>query len=163
DLASGYQLAWQPVEAGTEEIVRIVLAELFARFGAPLVLKCDNGSPFRADGMKAFLEKAGVIPLYSPPYWPAYNGAVEAGIRALKRRTEQQAARHGRVGLWSWDDVEAARREANTSSRSQGWAGRTLVTDIERVRWKLAVQRHRLDARVEQGIGLEEELDHWQH
>jgi hypothetical protein len=48
DLASGYQLAWQPVSQLTAAAAVLVLAGLFARHGAPLVLKCDNGPAFRA-------------------------------------------------------------------------------------------------------------------
>jgi len=45
DLGSGYQLAWLPVRDATLETVQEVLGSLFARHGAPLVLKSDNGAP----------------------------------------------------------------------------------------------------------------------
>jgi len=112
--------------------------------------------------MKGFLQEAGVMPLYSPPHWPSYNGAIEAGIGSLKWRTQQQAARHGRVALWTWDDVEAARCEANATLAASRWTRRTPVTDIERVRWELTVQRRRLETRIEERLGLETHLDHWQ-
>ena len=91
DLASGCMLAWQPLPALTEEVTREVLARLFALHGAPLVLKMDNGSAFRAAVFQEFLEGSGVIPLYSPPSCPMYNGAIEAAIGSLKKRTEEHA------------------------------------------------------------------------
>jgi transposase InsO family protein len=98
DLASGCMLAWQALPNLTEEVTREALTRLFALHGAPLVLKIDNGSAFRADEFKQFLENSGVIPLYSPPSCPGYNGAIEAAIGSLKKRTEDQAHAHGRSG-----------------------------------------------------------------
>jgi transposase InsO family protein len=169
DVASGYQLAWLPREQGTAETVCTVLTGLFDRYGAPLVLKADNGPQFRANETKAFLSKAGVVPLYSPPYYPEYNGAIEAGIAALKRRTELHAIRAGRLGMWTWDDVEAARREANTGSiheqfgctPAEAWVMRNPITAVERMRFAIAVDCHRLVERVDQRIGSDEALDHW--
>ena len=85
DLGSGRQLLWRPVEAATGEAARAALAGLFAEHGAPLVLKCDNGSPFVGAVVAGLLAACGVAALVSPPYWPAYNGAVEAGIGGLVR------------------------------------------------------------------------------
>jgi hypothetical protein len=53
----------------------------------PLVLKSHNGSSFIADEMRRFLDGWQVRPLFSPPYTPEYNGAIEAGNGALKTRT----------------------------------------------------------------------------
>ena len=167
DLASGHQLAWLPLRAATAEAVEAVLSYLFARHGPPLVLKMDNGPPLRAEGTKELLVLSGVMPLYSPVYYPQYNGSVEAGIGSLKTRTAMQAAQHGRVACWTWDDVEAARHEANETLRLRGpipsatWSSRTEITDAERVRFELAVECQRMLARTQEGIGLEEDLDHW--
>ena len=125
DLASGYTLAWQPVVAATAEEAMRTLAGLFALHGPPLVLKLDNGPPFVAAETRAFLAAAGVLPLFSPPHWPKYNGTIEAGIGSLKSRTECQAFKAGRVGFWTWDDVEAARHEANLTARPHGEGGPT--------------------------------------
>ena len=54
-----------------------------------------NGPAFRAEQTKCFLQQAGVHFLFSPSHWPEYNGAIEAAIGSLKRRTVQQAAHHG--------------------------------------------------------------------
>jgi hypothetical protein len=37
----------------------------------------------------------------------------EAGIGGMKVRTHYQAARNGRAGIWTCEDMEAARRKAN--------------------------------------------------
>jgi hypothetical protein len=69
--------------------------------------------------------------LYSPAYTPQYNGAAEAGVGALKRRTEAQALARGAPGEWTWEDTEAARQEANAAcvarretspTRAAAWA-----------------------------------------
>jgi transposase InsO family protein len=160
DLASGRQLLWQPIAAADGYHVRLALAMLFATLGAPLVLKSDNGSPFNADPTLALLLAAGVIPLFSPPYYPEYNGSMEAGIGSLKTRTEHHAARHGRPGHWTCDDVVAAQAEANATARPQGptgptpdqsWATRPTLSDAQRTAFQETVNRHRHDVRAQQG------------
>ena len=59
---------------------------VFAEHGPPLVLKSDNGSHFTGGNFPDLLAAHRVEHLLSPPYWPRYNGAVEAGIHALKDR-----------------------------------------------------------------------------
>jgi transposase InsO family protein len=166
DLASGYTLAWLPLPDLTTDVLLPVLGQLFARQGAPLVLKSDNGSAFRAEHTLHFLEAAGVIPLFSPPHWPRYNGAIEAGIGSLKTRTNLHAARHGRTA-WAADDLSAACHEANLLARfhgrtpSQAWLSRADLTAVERACFRLAVDRQRFAQRTEQHIALDEPLDHW--
>jgi transposase InsO family protein len=169
DLASGCMLAWQPLPALTEEVTRAVLARLFALHGAPLVLKMDNGSAFRAAVFQEFLEGSGVIPLYSPPSCPMYNGAIEAAIGSLKKRTEEHARAQGRAGRWQVSDLEAAQSTANASHprRLNGrtptsvWESRTPLTPVARVVFALTVDRQRFRARDDLGIDQEESLDHW--
>lgn len=169
DLSSGYQLCWLPVTAATAAITCQVLTMLFELFGAPLVLKADNGPPFRADDTKHFLKNASVHFLYSPPYWPRYNGAIEAAIGSLKTWTQQYAARQGRAGHWTWADVAAARQQANAGqprrlhgrTPAEAWAGRTTISDVERVRFELTVLRQRYVARSELGLEQETQLNHW--
>ena len=171
DLASGYVLAWLPVTAATAALTRVVLAQLFAQYGRPLVLKLDNGSAFRDAGLQRFLDEAGVFLLYSPPHCPAYNGSIEATIGSLKTRTQRQAQLLGRPGVWTSADVLAARLQANLAQprRLRGatpaevWATRRPLTDLERVRFTLALERERFAERTAQGISLDEELDHWDH
>ena len=78
DLASGNVLLATPAPGESASLVVTVLASLFRWFGAPLVLKLDNGGPFITDEIKDLLRRHGVLPLYSPPGLPRYNGAVEA-------------------------------------------------------------------------------------
>ena len=168
DLASGCTLAWLPLPAMTTDVLLPVLGQLFARHGAPLALKSDNGSAFRAEQTLRFLEAAGVIPLFSPPHWPRYNGAIEAGICSLKMRTNLHAARQGRT-VWTFDDMSAASHEANVLARyhgrtpSEAWLSRSAVSATERACFHLAVERERFAERVEQKIALDEPLDHWRY
>jgi transposase InsO family protein len=133
DLASGVQLAWQPTAGETAAAACAVLAGLFREHGAPLVLKVDNGAAFDSAALHKLLSQHGVQGLYSPPYTPQYNGAAEAGVGALKGRTEAQALARGAPGDWTWEDTEAARQEANavcvgrratSPTRAVVWAAR---------------------------------------
>ena len=63
DLASRYQLVWQPLPEATAEIVQSTYARLFAEQGAPLVMKSDNGGQFQAEETKQLLAAHGVTDL----------------------------------------------------------------------------------------------------
>ncbi len=163
DLASGQQLLWQPLPAATGAAARTALASLFVVYGAPLVLKSDNGSPFGDDATQAVLRDAGVLALYSPPRTPRYNGAIEAGIGSLKTRSETHASRHGRPGQWTSDDVAAAQQEANATARPRGptgptpqesWQGRRPLTSAERTWLQEAVGHWQEVYRVQEGWPL---------
>jgi hypothetical protein len=159
DLASGQQLLWLPIAAPTAAETLPALASLFALHGAPLVVKTDNGSAFGARGVQEFLYQAGALPLFSPPMWPRYNGAIEAGIGSLETRTEQHASRHGRPGQWTWDDVATARLEANATAHPHGatgptpdeaWSRRQPLSREERAFFQETVDRHRQLAKAEE-------------
>lgn len=167
DLASGKQLAWLPVPAPTADQAVAGLEALFRAHGAPLVLKSDNGSPFTAERTVALLAAYDVVPLLSPPYTPRYNGACEAGIGSLKTRTHHRAALEGRPGLWSSEDVEAARRMADEEhyprrlrglTAAEAWQARTPPTEDERRRFRDVVAEHRGEIRKQRGHLLEEDL-----
>lgn len=171
DLASGQQLAWWPVEAPTAAVTQAVLAGLFAVAGAPLVLKSDNGSAFAAAALQDFLAAAGVEPLFSPPGWPMYNGAIEAGIGSLKARTDCHAARAGRPGHWTWEDVSAAQLEANSQARPHGpagpspataWATRSLPSAEERAAFRATAARWRPQVQAELELPAEQPLTEYQ-
>jgi transposase InsO family protein len=164
DLASGRQLLWLPVEDPLAGEVVDALVSLFAVHGAPLVLKSDNGSPFCAGSTRALLDAFGVTALFSPPRTPRYNGAAEAGIGSLKTRTQTHAVRQGRPGWWTWDDVEAARAEANATARPQGpsrptpdesWNARRPVLPAERHLFQATVERLRTQERGESQLAME--------
>jgi transposase InsO family protein len=168
DLASGQQLLWQPVREANALAAASALASLFLIHGPPLVLKSDNGSAFGAAPILTLLTNFGVLPLFSPPNTPSYNGAIEAGIGSLKTRTDDHAARHNRPGAWSWDDVTAAQLEANATARpngpneptpAQSWAGRARPLTIDREQFHLAVEHHRSTTRCERHLTNEPTLD----
>lgn len=136
--------------------------------GAPLVLKADNGSPFRSEEVRGLLDAENVTPLFSPVRMPRYNGACEAGNGSLKTRTHFEAARHGRPGDWTTDDCEAARLQANETARPWGakgptpnevWHDRLPCSHEDRVRFQAQVHREERNARIEEGYDPEAALD----
>jgi putative transposase len=150
DLASGMQLAWLPVQDEKADTAVSVLQMLFAQHGAPLVLKSDNGSPFISQRFYELLEEWQVVPLFSPPKMPEYNGACEAGIGAMQVRTYSLAARMGRIVHWTSDELEAARLQANEfhrpwghrgPTRSEVWASRPSITADERAAFVAVLAR----------------------
>jgi hypothetical protein len=84
DLASRFQFDPAPalVLAGLE--IQAYLRELFESYGAPLVLKRDNGSVLNTPGIDQVLASYGVITLNSPGGYPRYNGGIERGIGLFK-------------------------------------------------------------------------------
>jgi hypothetical protein len=167
DLASGRQLCWQAAGDQTEALVVDELQLLFTIYGAPLVLKSDNGSAFRAGRCKNFLQRWEVWPLYSPPGCPNYNGAVEASIGSLKRRTEFVAGRHGHTEGWMSADLDEALALANHEVRATGqspqgrWDARRAPTTDERDAFTALVCGLEEQARAKAGIAPETELDHY--
>jgi hypothetical protein len=125
DLGSGLQLAWRSVLDTTARAVQAELEVLFTIHGAPLVMKSDNGSAFRAASTKRQLGCWQVWPLYSPPGQPGYNGAIEASIGSLKKRTQQAAYLAGHAGVWTTADLDSARQLANQVARPRGASGPT--------------------------------------
>ncbi|MDA1195945.1 MAG: DDE-type integrase/transposase/recombinase [Planctomycetota bacterium] len=141
DLGSSAQLAAVACRGERGRTARAVLLSLFLLFGAPLALKSDNGSAFRAHQTTELLAAHGVTPLFSPPYWPQYNGACERSGGTFKARVEYRARLRGRPGCWLPEDVDDALRVANTTARPWGATGptpaealrgRTPVTQSER-------------------------------
>jgi transposase InsO family protein len=147
DLASGCTLAAQAVSSADAASTLHVLRALFAQYGAPLVLKADNGPAFVATKTRAFLAAHGVTLLYSPAYTPSYNGACEAGNGTVKHLAHGIACRHDRPERWTLDDLEAARLLANRRctaygqliSPEQRFAERVPISDREREQFRAAV------------------------
>ena len=168
DLPSGNQLAALPVPRECGRASADAMEELFKKHGPPLVVKTDNGSPLACEEVEKVLERYGVFPLLSPPRYPRYNGACEAGIGWLQTRAHYEAARHGRPGEWTCDDLEAARQAGNELGRPWGrlaptpdlaWRSRMPITRAERYLFRAAVERLRKELRKEMGIlpGMESE------
>lgn len=140
DLASGHQLAWQPIRKADAATTVAMLAGLFAEHGPPLVLKSDNGKALTQGGVPALLAEHVVTPLLSPVYRPQYNGGCEAGVNAMKTRTEDVALIHDRSRRWTTDDLAQALQIANefhrsgprTASHAERWRQRQPITADER-------------------------------
>jgi transposase InsO family protein len=168
DLASGRQLLWRPIDADNAAVVIRELTPLFMSHGAPWVMKTDNGPAYIADTLARFLGRWQVLPLFSPPYTPSYNGSIEAAIGSLKTRSERLAANLGHPGLWTSAVVEAARQEANTTARPRRlhgatpddvWLQRRPLSEVERAQFRATVCRLRDEVRVEKCMPLLGELD----
>jgi hypothetical protein len=171
DLTSGMQLAWRPVANLTVDTVLPELTLLFTVYGAPLVLKSDNGSAFRAGRLKALLRRWQVWPLYSPPGAPWYNGAIEASIGSLTTRTHYLAWRAGHDEGWTSADVEQARELANTTARPRGprgptpaaaWASRRPLASSTRDCFATTVRCLEAVARQQAGVAPDIALDHYE-
>lgn len=143
DLGSHYHLCWERVPSLAAEHVIPILRRLFAEHGSPLVLKSDNGSAFIADGTLRFLGQSGVLPLFSPPRKPKYNGALERSNTTMKSHTAASAEAAGHPLYWTSEDLQHAMRVANQLSRPWGndgptpeeaWLRRSEITDEERER-----------------------------
>jgi transposase InsO family protein len=164
DLASGQQLLWRPLRTATAAETIPALLPLFMLHGAPLVLKTDNGSPFIAEDILAFFKQWFVLPLFSPPRVPQYNGSIEAAVGSMKSRTEEHATREGRPTQWTWHDTEAARAQANATARPRGlnqptpdqsWNARPLLSAEQRSELAATVEVNRLRARFDGGWPLD--------
>jgi transposase InsO family protein len=164
DLASGYVLLWQPLRQASGAEAALALAALFALWGAPLVLKSDNGSAFGSEGVRAVLAGAGVVALFSPPGTPRYNGSIEAGIGSLKERTQVQSARQGRPGEWAMADVWVAREQANALGRPRGvrgptpeqaWQERLACRALERQCFAATLEELRGEERQSRGLAAD--------
>jgi transposase InsO family protein len=170
DLPSGRQLLALPCDSQSSEVVIASLKTLFRWCGLPLILKMDNGSAFVAEEVKAFLTRHRVLPLYSPPGTPAYNGSVEAGIGSLEVRAFYESARHDRPGQWTSDDIAVARLQANATVRrfgpnsptpDQAWNARTPITDLDSHLFRQAYDRERQRACAERAHAPDEPESHW--
>ena len=159
DLASGAQLLALPCPDREAHRIVTALDHLFAIYGAPLVLKTDN--EFDSVRLGAFLDQNRVIHLLSPPQFPRYNGAVEAGIGSLKTYTFYEAAKHGHAREWSSNDLEAGRLRANELARPYGFSGPSPeecwnthhpIPEEDRAAFQAAVQKRQSTARRRLGL-----------
>jgi transposase InsO family protein len=167
DLASHQQLAWHPVRNETAREAGIVLQELFDQHGPPLVLKSDNGSAFIAAEFRQDVARGQALQLYSPPYHPQYNGALERSNATLKTYTQQQAVHEGHPFRWTSADLEQARQLANTITRPWGhrgptpaeaWQARTPIGPEERRAFLTSAAAERSVARRALGVDEPQEL-----
>jgi transposase InsO family protein len=167
DLGSHRQLAWLPARTEKAQEVLPVLQDLFERHGPPLVLKSDNGSAFIAEVTRAAMQRQEVAQLFSPARRPRYNGALERSNGVLKTYTQQHAAAEGHPLRWTSQDLEQARRLANTISRPWGhreptpeevWRDRRPITTEERHAFEQALAAQRVQARDDLGVTADGDL-----
>jgi hypothetical protein len=102
--------------------------------------------------------------LWSPPYTPRYNGAVESGIRWLKERTEHAALSGGRPTEWTAEDLEWARALTNqlpkesrkeAVARGEVFQSRTPISEEERATFRARLEEERRAERRSRGIADE--------
>ena len=170
DLASRCQLAWLPVAEANARTVQATYARLFEEHGPPLVLKSDNGGPFRDEQTKELLAEYDVVPLYNPRRRTAYNGGVERANGQLTGYQEALAEYHGRPGLPTCADAEEARQLANELNHPAGWraptaaqlwAERQPITAGDRVSFLADVSQQRTVARAALHLPPETPLGHY--
>ena len=149
DLASGRTLAARAIRINCMAEVLRVLRELFARYDRPLVIKSDNGPEFAGVCVQEYLRSQGVIQLFSPAYYPRYNGSCEAGGGGLMCRAGAIADNLGMPGELNRDILEAARMMGNASPRrnrrspDEEWGERELITAPAREDFLQQVERER--------------------
>jgi transposase InsO family protein len=86
DLGSRYKFLPLVAEQITADEIASHLEILFRRYGAPMVLKRDNGPALNGQAVNSLLGRYLVVPLNSPRYYPPYNGGMERAQRELKER-----------------------------------------------------------------------------
>jgi hypothetical protein len=168
DLGSTRVLHAGLVDGESSAEVALVLASLFAAHGPPLVMKMDNGAAFVSERTVALLRVSDVMPLYSPPRTPQYNGSCEVGNGRIKRIAED---------LRLLDDPEApladyvdpaldvmdqqlVGRGARALSRLELWQRRRKLTPELRRELRESYRKHEADRREAQGIAKGAALGH---
>ena len=68
------------------EIIKEHLVEMFARFGLPKIVVCDNGRQFTDAKLKTWLGGNDIKISHTAPYWPRANGEVERQNRSILKR-----------------------------------------------------------------------------
>ena len=162
DLASAATLADASCIGERADVAVEVLPRLFQKYGAPLVIKHDNGSAFRSHAAQALLRACKVSSLPSPPHCPQYNGAVESGMGPLKDFAQAEAATHGHPHLLTPADLESARntwngydvlREGDWTTRAAIFASKAGIPESARER--LLSRSHDRFRAVAKELGLD--------
>ena len=169
DLGSGAVIDASPCRSQDAPRVLRVLRRLFADHGAPLVLKSDNGSAFISQATRQLLAAHDVLPLFSPPGTPAYNGGCEAAVGSVKSRAVALASMRGGHSGVTLDDLHGAveqiaaqpvERRAGAHARRDVWRDRSAVTAAMRAELRRHVERHREAACTARGIAWHGDLAH---
>ena len=123
-----------------------------------------TGSAFKSKVVRALLQKWGILPIYSPPRCPRYNGAVESGIRWVKDTALDLSF------VWGGAPCEHLPRAATLLNAQlkrgaertpdQRWEERLPITQHERNRMHRLVGLERAAERSRQGIAPGAQLTH---
>ena len=135
-LKLGYRLTPGPAD---EKAVYEYLSAVFARHGAPLVLKHDGGSIFHGERIGQLLAEHRVIELTGPRRYPQYNGKQERSMRDIKSY-ERAMRRHGVRGRLT-DRLRAAVDDLNEERPRPMLDGRTARETYEEDRRPLPERR----------------------
>jgi transposase InsO family protein len=98
DLHSRFILLIKHVPAQKEVAVRAAMKKCFCRYGLPLVMRVDNGSPFGNRGPRGLSRlsvwwlRLGIQVEFTRPAHPQDNGAHEQMHRVLKEKTARPPA-----------------------------------------------------------------------
>ena len=71
------------VKSTSEDDLEPVLEKLFGTFGAPVVFKSDNGSPYQSYRFREFAGKWGFTHRKISPLWPRANAGAESVMKKL--------------------------------------------------------------------------------
>jgi transposase InsO family protein len=134
--------------ANGEDVVSY-LREAFARHGAPLVLKQDNGAALNNERVKRLCDEHGVVLLLSPPCYPPFNGKKERRFRDVKGFV-RALARH-RLGASIQERIDLALRDLDEERPRPVLGGRTAAEVFAQDRIELPDRRRfRLEVETRQ-------------
>lgn len=120
-LSDGYSrflLACSALTGPTRSATQRVLEGVFRRYGLPVVLRSDNGSPFAGTGLArlsrlaVWLIRLGIRPELTQPASPQQNGRHERMHRTLKAETAMPPAATRRAQAHRFDRFRRAYNEA---------------------------------------------------
>jgi len=120
------------ITAQTVEGAREVFTRVFATYGLPQAIRCDNGAPFGSQGaggltrLSVWWLRLGVEPHFIRPASPQENGRHERMHRTLKKQTSQPPAADAREQQARFDQF---RRHYN-EERPHEALGQRLPADL---------------------------------
>jgi transposase InsO family protein len=151
DLHSHETLAFESVPGERAKAVIAVLTGLIALYGAPLVLKADNGSAFIAKCLALFCLRHGITLMHSPVRRPRWNGTCEVSGRWAKGRAVEAACLRGSPDHLCQADLDSAVTFTGTMTRiDHAVRQRFLALVAEQLavvaaEWGLALEDHAQD------------------
>ena len=147
EMHSHQTLAFESVPGERAKAVIAVLKRLIALYGAPLVLKADNGSAFIAKCFARFCRRHGITLMHSPVRRPRWNGTCEVSGRWAKCRAVAAACRRGSPDLLCQADLDCAITFTGSMPR---------IDDAVRQRFLATVAEQLAVVAVERGLALED-------